>query len=232
MRRLATIVLLVAPVLLAAGLVADHEARNKATQGLTDAVVEHADGVNVDVNFEGFPFLTQVWAGRLNDVNVEADSVTTDEITAHDIRLVARGVDPSQPHQAELLEINATLPTEALDEAIRARLGPVADAVSLTRRGDGLTLHIDLPGASLQLLLGFEMSGDATIGLAVDDVLLGDVVTLPEPLRDGLAQALSAVSIDLPQVPEGLSLTVARIVDDGLRIRLEGRDVELGEYVN
>jgi len=228
MRRLATILLLIAPVVLAAGFVLDHEAKARATQELASAVTEKAAATNVVATFEGFPFLTQAWANRFNDVNVTAAEMSFGDVTAHDVRAVARGVTRTEPHHAELVEINATLPLPVIQEALRAQLEPVVSDVTVTRRGEGLILHLSVIGQELQLLLGFDMGTATGIGLVVEDVLLGDIVALPEALRQAIAGALGAVIIDLSELPAGLSLTVARVVDDGLRIRLEGQDVELG----
>lgn len=227
MRRLATLTLVLLVVLGVVGVVADRVVHARAESQVLGAVSEHvALAPGADIEIDGFPFLTQVRAGRLAEVRGSAPEIALDGVVLTAVRAAARGVSPEAPYLAETVELNADVPLRTL-RSILARELPLLDgAVEVDVVDERLRLTTRIGG--FDLAVGLEPTlRDGRIGFAVDEVLADDDVVLGGRLLAPLNDALAGLSLDIPALPEGLAPTRLDVVDDGLRLRLEGTDVAL-----
>lgn len=226
MRRLAVIVLLVAPVVLAAAFVADRVSQERTEERVLAAAAEEVQLSGAELEIFGFPFLTQVLANQLAEVRGTAESVAVDGMVLTDVRVTARGVTAREPHRAETVEVNATVPVETLHDELAGAAGTLGGAFDLRSNGSDLVLGIEVAGVELGVVLAPAVV-DGAIGLEVEDVVVGDVTVLPDGVREALSAAVSELRLTVPDLPDGLEPTVVEVLPDGVRVRLEGEDVEL-----
>lgn len=231
MRRLATLVLVLAVLLGAGAVVVDRWMVSRVEDDLLARAGEHMElAPQSEVTVDGFPFLTQVLAGRLAEVRGTAPSLTAEGFTLEDVRVAARGVQPGEPYAAETVEINAEVPIGTLRTAMDQAIDVPGAEVGLDVT-DGL-LRLALTVAGVELAVGMEptIAGDE-VALRLGEILVGESQA-PDWLVDGLDELLSDVRLDIPGLPEGLVPTRLAVTDDALQVRLEGVDVELAAWID
>lgn len=230
MRRLAT-VLLVLLVLLGAGFVVVDRLLVARTE---DRLLAEARGwadlaQGSEIEIDGFPFLTQVAAGRLAEVRGLAPALVVEGRELQDVRVAVRGVAPTEPYPAENVEINAGIPVATLRAAVTEAMGLPGDPLRLDAADGLLQLGVEVAGLRLDALVE-PVVVDGAVGLRLGEVVLGDA-QVPRDVVDLLAGALDEVRVDVPGLPAGLAPTRLAVDEDGLQVRLEGTDVELGEWL-
>lgn len=227
MRRLATLTLVLLVVLGVVGVVADRIFHARAESQVLGAVSEHvALAPGADIEIDGFPFLTQVRAGRLAEVRGSAPEIALDGVVLTAVRAAARGVSPEVPYLAETVELNADVPLRTLRSVLARELPLLDGAVEVDVVEERLRLTTRIGG--FDLAVGLEPTlVDGRIGFAVGEVLADDDVVLAGRLLEPLNDALAGLGLDIPALPEGLVPTRLDVIDDGLRLRLEGTDVAL-----
>ena len=231
MRRVATLVLVLAVLLGAGAVVVDRTMASRLEEDLLARAGERMElAPGSEVTVDGFPFLTQVLAGRLAEVRGAAPSLTVEGFTLEDVRVSGRGIEPSEPYLTENVEINAEVPIGTLRTAVDQALDVPGAQVGLDIVDRLLQLSLTVAGVELAVGLEPTIAGEA-IALRLGDILLGETQA-PAWLVDGLGDLLSDVRIDIPGLPEGLAPTRLAVVEDALQVRLEGADVELATLVD
>ncbi|PFG21057.1 LmeA family phospholipid-binding protein [Serinibacter salmoneus] len=190
----------------------------------------------------GFPFLTQLAAGELRQVNASAGSITLEGVELENVAVDASDLPIRGEVIAGSVSLAGTLPTTSLQglvtEAVQERGGLVGAAVEVTvSTGDGV---IGLEAA----ILGFGLlevdvtpraDGDV-IHLDITDVRLEgtdvDLASLPFGLGDLLLEALSDATPTISGLPPGMALTEVRVTDAGVRVRAVGSEVDLTAYTD
>lgn len=231
MRRLATLVLVLAVLLGAGAVVVDRWLVSRVEDDLLARAGEHMElAPQSEVTVDGFPFLTQVLAGRLAEVRGSAPSLTVEGFTLEDVRVAAREVQPSEPYAAQTVEINAEVPLGTLRTAMDQAIDVPGAEVGLDIT-DGL-LRLALTVGGVELAVGMEptIAGDE-VALRLGEILVGESQA-PDWLVDGLEELLSDVRLDIPGLPEGLVPTRLAMTEDALQVRLEGADVELAAWID
>ncbi len=89
-------------------------AENRAQQAIEQNLDDVVGTPTVDIG--GFPFLTQVLKGSLNEVSATIEGVTIEGIAATDVTVDATDVSTSEPYTAGAAEISATLPTGSVNK--------------------------------------------------------------------------------------------------------------------
>lgn len=233
MRRLATVILVLLVVLAAGGAVADRVIVSRTEDRLLAEArdqLELADDAEVEI--DGFPFLTQVLADRLSEVRATSSTLVLDGLELRDVRAAARGVTPDEPYPAETVEINAQIPVATLRTVLGRELGmqtPPALEVVDGRLRFGVEVADLGPSFGLSIQVDPELT-DGGIVLRLGEVEVGGT-SVPAELVGVLDDLLSDVPLEIPGLPEGLEPTRLSVGDDGVDVRLEGTDVELGAWV-
>lgn len=215
----------VAVLLLAVGFaVADLVLRTAAEHRIAGAVRD-ALGVTGEADAHvggGRPLLLQAASGRLDEVRVTADEVSLDQGVARDVVLVATGVSVSAPTTARAVTVTGTVPTAE----VRDRLAERGLDVDVAVAGDGMRASGDVLG----LPWGVTLAPRVEAGRLLVDVATADLAgvevgadALPVAVRD----ALSDLDVPIDGLPDGLELTSADVVADGLAVTITGRDVVL-----
>ncbi|QGQ18130.1 DUF2993 domain-containing protein [Cellulomonas sp. JZ18] len=219
-----TVVTLV--VVAGAAVVADRVAVGVAEDRAADVVTEQLDvSGRPEVTIHGFPFLTQLLGRSLDDVDAAADGITLEGVDATDVRVHARDVGLVAPYTVGDARVEATLPPASLERVLADRTGL---DVTLTVDGDALRASGEVLGLDLSAALVPRVE-DGTLLVDLADVALGerrlDVADLP----GGLGRAVSDVPVPVEGLPDGVVLTSAAVVPDGVRVSARGTDVVLPE---
>lgn len=237
-RRRGLRVVLVLLLLLAVVVVAaDRGAAWYAQQRLAEEAAAWATKVGAPANekpavkVEGFPFLTQVLAGRYDGVSITARDVGTGGLMASRLDVRLSTVHLALPDlvagdlskgRAERVTATAYIPLSEFATA----LGPRGVKV----RAEGNRLRIEVP---------FEIAGfKSTVASLADvevvhgrlKVRLSDLTAagseLPQSVADAVAKQLNTL-LDPPKLPYGLLLDRVVLTKDGLAATASGRNVAL-----
>ncbi|GGR38442.1 hypothetical protein GCM10015536_50180 [Streptomyces griseomycini] len=209
--------------------------RLKAAEGLASTP---------DVSIEGFPFLTQVAGGSLDEVRVGIEGYeapTGDgarKIRIDDLRADMRGVEFSGDYSSAVADSATGTATVAYDELLRAakseatQVGPgvTAEVVGLSDGGDG-KIKVEVETT----VLGAELPEPVSV-LSSVTVVDGDTVRVRAdalPAFGGVEVVESRVRriIDFEQgidgLPGGIRLDKVEAARDGVEITVKGSDVRL-----
>lgn len=210
-------------VLVGGPLLADRVARGLAEDVAADAVQQQTGATGTDVTVTGFPFLTQLIAGTLDDVRLSADALTLDGLPLTDVDVTATGVAVREPRGAEHVRVTATATTAALESLLRDRTG-----WDLVLRAEGETLVAEGQVAGLPAAVALTVAPAGTAGLTavVQSASLAGLTVDADVLPDGLAARLTRFGI-ADELPQGAAITGATVQPDGLRLTVELGDVTL-----
>ncbi|WP_152188739.1 LmeA family phospholipid-binding protein [Georgenia satyanarayanai] len=230
MRRLASVVLVLLVVLAVGGTVVDRVAVARTEDRLlAEARQELELAQDADIEIDGFPFLTQVLAGRLAEVRGTSSTLVLEGFELHDVRVALRGVAPEEPYPADHVEINAEVPAATLESALAGALELPGDPLRVDVAGGLLQLGVEVAGLDLAVVLE-PVLADGAIGLELGEVSVGGG-TVPRDLVTVVDDLLGDVRVEIPGLPEGLVPTRLEVGRDAVELRLEGSDVELGAWV-
>jgi hypothetical protein len=216
----------VAVVVLAGGVVvADRVAQATAEKRVIAAVEKNLDGVvgTPTVDLGGFPFLTQLLAGSVDDVTGTVDGVTLEGIDATDVTFDAHDVSTSEQYTVGTATIAATLPTASIEQIVADRseldIALAVDGGTLTASGKvlGLALAADV----------VPRVEDGRLLVSVDNVQFAGLTVSVDDLPGAVGDRLTDIEIPVEGLPAGLVLSDATVVADGVRVTATGTDVEL-----
>ncbi|MFF2956538.1 DUF2993 domain-containing protein [Kitasatospora sp. NPDC057965] len=189
-----------------------------------------------DVSIEGFPFLTQVVAKKLDDVRISSDALTVgegkDKVSLHAFRAELSGVEVSGNMSSATVDSGAgsALITYA---DLSGLLPPASELVPNAGRlslGGGTRLSLSYGGpGKIKASLGPFPIGDAAVHskgdtVTVDGFKLSSMASLLAGVSD---QSLAPISFTLSTLPAGLNLSSVTPQEDGLRLGFEGKGIKL-----
>jgi hypothetical protein len=214
----------VAVVLLVGGtLLADRAGHSIAEDVAADAVRSRLDAADLDVAIQGFPFLTQLARGTLDDVRLQASSATLQGLAVTDLDVTATGVAVREPRGAEHVVATGTVPTAALQELLRERTGW---DLTLTVEGETLVAGGSVAGVPVGVALAVAPAGADGLTATVTSASLAGLTVDAGVLPDALASRLTEVDVT-DQLPAGARVTGAVVQADGLHLTVELDDVAL-----
>ena len=219
--------------LLLVGLVvgADRVGEEIAEDQVARVVAERAGLAGApDLEFGGFPFLTQVVSGRYEDVRVSLTGADLGQPEGARVDVSLRGV---QVALSDVLSGSVQeVPVEGVDGTVTLPYGLLADVLgpgtTVTRDGEGLRVQrtVEVAGLSLPLTARGTLTLDGdTVVVDVGEVS-GAGVDVPALLVEQVSDALD-VQYRIPPLPLGLQVTGVEPADDGARVRVEAVDTVL-----
>ncbi|WP_415938058.1 DUF2993 domain-containing protein [Streptomyces sp. 039-1] len=224
-------------------VIADRVAVNFAEDQAADRIKSTEGLANTpDVSIEGFPFLTQVVGGELDDVKIgikdyqastgtSAGTVRIDDLRA-EMHGVAFSGDFSSATAARATG-TATIAYDELLKAARSEPGDVAPGLTaritgLSDGGDGkikVTLSSKLLGRDLppvSVLSSVTVSGD-TVKVHADSLpKIGGIQLVEGPIR-----SVTDFEQKIQKLPGGIKLDKVEAAPDGVDITVKGSDVSL-----
>jgi len=176
-----------------------------------------------DVTIGGFPFLTQLLAGKLSDITVHVDGLTFDGVAVTDVDVDAVGVTTAEPYRLDRAVLTATLPVAALQQLIAAE--SELD-LKLSLDGDQLKAATKLLGLSLIATLVPRVAADG-IRVDVEAVTVGGLAIATADLPSAISAQLTDVAVPISGLPAGVAVTGVAVRDGGVRITATGTGVVL-----
>ena len=211
--------LVVVGVVVVGAVVADGAMRTRTEASLARTVMAELPGTDPTVSIGGTPFLLQVLAGRLDDVEVTAPEATLDGLELEDVVVQLDGVSTARPTTAE----RATLTASLQPAALQAVLGLDAE---LSIDDGHLVATLLLLGIPVDVALEPHAAGRA-ITVDVVSLSLGGAQLDVEDLPGALADQLTGLSVPVESLPDGIELTEVGVAADGVHIVAVGTDVVL-----
>jgi hypothetical protein len=203
----------------------DRWAHGRAEDRFAEAVRTGVEGVTGEpaVHIAGFPFLTQLVSGSLDDVTIDVDSAAFSGVDLQDVDVRAHGVTTSEPYRAQRAVVHGSLSTAALEGMVAERTD--AD-VDLAVDDGRLTATVEVMRGDVTAELVPAAQGGA-IAVDVVRVTLGGAVIDVEDLPRAVETWLQDLTVPVEGLPEGLGLTDVVVQDDGVRVTATGTDVVL-----
>lgn len=212
-------------VLVGGALLADRVTHSIAQDVAADAVRSKLSASDLDVSIEGFPFLTQVLGGTLDDVRMTAPTATVQGLSVVDLDVTATGVAVQEPRGAEHVVATATVPTAALESLLRERTGW---DLTLTVDGETLVAGGAAAGVPASVALTVAPAGAEGLTAAVTSASLAGLSIDASLLPDGLASRFTEFDV-ADQMPAGAQITGATVEADGLHLVVELDDVTVDQ---
>lgn len=212
-------------VLGAGAVVGDRLAAARAQEVVSDAIVENLEDVQgtPQVEIEGFPFLTQLVAGSLDELTGHVDGATIGGIAMTDVDVLAHGASTSEPYTVDDATVTATIPSSSVQELLAER---TQLDVTVEVDGDTLRMSGDVLGIELSAALAPRVESGRLL-VDVEDLQLGGVTIDVDQLPAAAGERLTDLEVPVEELPDGLELTQAVVVPDGVRITAAGTDVTL-----
>ncbi|MGY4644567.1 LmeA family phospholipid-binding protein [Cellulomonas sp. URHB0016] len=217
---------LIVLVVLGAGVVvADRVAAAEAENRAVETIDLNLDGVQgtPDVTIGGFPFLTQLLRGSLEEVSGHVDGMTLEGIDAVDVQVEAQDVSTTEPYTVGSGSIAATLPTASIEQVVADRTDL---DVQVAVEGDALTASGQVLGLKLSATLTPRVE-DGRLLVDVGGLRLAGLTITVDDLPSSVRSRLTDLEVPVSGLPEGLVLSKATVVADGVRITAIGTDVTL-----
>jgi hypothetical protein len=187
------------------------------------------------VHIEGFPFITQVVAGRYDDVRVDVKGLVKAQLTISDLQVHAEGVqvafaDAVAGRVSEVPVARGTIRATIAFSSIDAAFASYGSGLVMLRTSSAGAGRVRLDGA-LTLPGGpYRVSGVADVALNG-----GRLKVTPAPDLFGLlpaavrsqAQQLLTPALPLPTLPFGVRLESAEVRSDGIVLTARAKGIVL-----
>lgn len=196
----------------------------RGTAEALSAAVDDSEGVDVDIR--GFPFLTQLAAGTLDDVQVRADRLTLNGFTVVDAEATATDVHIRDDQRAEHVSVTGTLTTEQIAETLRERTGW---DIGLTSQDGALTASTTILGVPAALTLTVTAAGADGLAVTVAGVTLGGIAVDTGALPADLIASIVDLTSLTDRLPATAAITDVTVTDAGLRATITATDVTLDD---
>ena len=177
------------------------------------------------VDIKGFPFLTQLLGGTLDEVTATAAGATLEGISVTDVAVDATKVNVRPPAgqqpSAGHATIAATIPTASLEKVVKDKTG-----LTVQLAVDGTTVKASGNVLGLPLTLGLVPT--VTNGKLLVDaqgLTLGGREITAQSLPSALRERITGIEVPVEGLPAGLDLSRADVVPTGLRITADGTNV-------
>jgi hypothetical protein len=227
-RALLVVLLLLGGLVLAADRIAEEVAEDQVARVVADrAGLAGAP----DLEFAGFPFLTQAVAGRYEDVRVSLTGSDLGQPAGARADVALRGVRVAL---SDVLSGSVQqVPVERVDGTVTVTYDLLSDELgpdtTLSRDGDGLRVGttVEIGGQAVPLTATGTVSLDGdTLVVDVDGATTAGV-DAPGFFVDQVSDALD-LCYGIPALPFGLQVTGVTTGEDGVRIAVEATDAVLG----
>ncbi|MEV3860611.1 DUF2993 domain-containing protein [Streptomyces sp. NPDC050095] len=243
LRILLIIVVIVGGLFVIADRVAVNFAEGKAADKL-----KSSEGLasTPDVSIKGFPFLTQVVGGSLDDVEIgikdyEAKS-GGESVHIADLKAEMHGVEFNSSYSSATADsatgtaliTYAELLKSAKSEPVELPLGATGKVIGLSDGGNGkikVAVEVSRGGVKLPepmyVTSTITVKGD-TINAHADSIPKSlKVLGVSVPLPEGTARNVTDFSQKIDDLPAGIKLDKVEAVEDGVEITVKGSNLDL-----
>ena len=207
-----TITAIVVVVLLILLVVADRVAAGIAENEVANQIKSQGFPVKPKVTITGFPFLTQLAARDFHQMNISANNVTEGPLEIASVNATLHGVHINSGFNgATVDQLNGTA---LVTFAGLSQAGGIGDGITLSNGGNGdVKATIDLGFVSGTALAQVSRTGPHQISVRV--ISAGGIpLSLLGPLQN--------FSINMPELPAGMTIQTVSVTGQGLLISIAG----------
>jgi len=207
-----TITAIVVVVLLILLVVADRVAAGIAENEVANQIKSQGFPVKPKVTITGFPFLTQLAARDFHQMNISANNVTEGPLEIASVNATLHGVHINSGFNgATVDQLNGTA---LVTFAGLSQAGGIGDGITLSNGGNGdVKATIDLGFVSGTALAQVSRTGPHQISVRV--ISAGGIpLSLLGPLQN--------FSINMPELPAGMTIQTVSVTGQGLLITIAG----------
>jgi hypothetical protein len=210
---------IVLTVIIGGATVADGLARSIAQDQVAAEIDQALPGIqgSPEVTIGGFPFLTQVAAGRLTTVEITADQATVEGLRLEDVVVVLDGVTTRQPFVAERGTMTALVRAEEIGRTM---------SLDLSMRDGELVASMSVLGLPLDVRFEARPAG-RDVEVDVTGFVLAGASVDAEGLPAALTAQLQGLAFPVPGLPQGMALTAVTATAEGLVLTAQGSDLPL-----
>jgi hypothetical protein len=214
-------------------VIADRVAKAVAENDIANQIKSGDSQINPSVNIPGFPFLTQIIARDINEIDISASNVPAGPITITSVNAVAKGV-----------HINGSFnggKVDSITATVFVGFGSVSSALSSQGQGIvGLTLASAGPD-KIKATVNF--AGVASLSETGTVTMKGNQVAITFPpgggSGGGIAGAISSalgsgdslpnLSFTIPKLPAGLQVASFNVTSQGIVVNAVAHNTTLSE---
>jgi len=215
-------------------VIADRVAKAVAENDIANQIKSADSQINPSVNIPGFPFLTQIVAHDINQIDISASNIPAGPISITSVSAVAKGV-----------HINGSFnggKVDSVTATVFVGFGSVSSALSAQGQGiAGLTLSSAGPD---KIKASVTFAGVAAISETGTVTMKGNQVTITFPPGGasgggGIAGAISSalgsgdslpnLSFTIPKLPAGLQVASLNVTSQGIIVNAVAHNTTLSE---
>ncbi|MFJ6086574.1 DUF2993 domain-containing protein [Streptomyces sp. NPDC092369] len=197
-----------------------------------------------DVSIKGFPFLTQVASGELDDVEIGIKDYDADTgnsagdgprtIRIDDLKAQMKGVDFSGDYSSATATNAAGTATIAYDELLKAAkseptqvfTGVTAQVIGLSDGGNG-KIKVDVKVSALGQSQTYPVLSTVTVAGDTVKVHADNLPKLVVDLADSRMRSITDFQQTIDQLPGGIKLDSVQAAKSGVEIAVKGSNVKL-----
>ncbi|MDN3028776.1 DUF2993 domain-containing protein [Streptomyces sp. S.PB5] len=239
--RALRILLIIAVILGGLFVIADRIAVNLAEDEVADKLRTTENLASTpDVSIKGFPFLTQVASGELDDTEVvikdyeAATGTDNGRIRIDDIRANFRGVAFSGDYSSATAATATGTATIAYDELLKAAKseptqifpGVTAQIVGLADGGNG-KIKANLKITALGRSTTYPVLSTVTVDGDTVKVHADNLPNLVVEVAEGQVRSITDFEQKIDDLPGGVQLDKVEAAENGVEVGVKGSNVEL-----
>lgn len=217
---------LVLLLVLGAGYGLDRWTAHRTESSIADELASATQGQNVRADVSGLLFLPQVAGGSLDQIEVQADSLTLQDVQITDVTATAHQVSVDEPRTAGRLSVTGTLPVESLQKLL-SRSDAVPEGLQLSVTDGHVAAQADVFGTEVAATADPTVH-DGEIQLRPRTLKFGgsemDLDDLPNSVQD----LLDELTVPVDALPERVAPAAISVRQEGIRLTVTGNNVPLG----
>jgi hypothetical protein len=211
-------------------VIADRVSKAVAENDIANQIKSGDSQINPSVNIAGFPFLTQVIAHDINQINISASNVPAGPVTITSVNAVAKGVHVNGSFNGGKVD--------SITATVFVGFGSVSSALTSQSQGIvGLTLASAGPD-KIKATVNF--AGVASFSETGTVTMKGNQVTVTFPPGGsgggiagaissalGAGDSLSNLSFTIPKLPAGLQVASFNVTTQGIMVNAVAHNTTL-----
>jgi hypothetical protein len=175
----------------------------------------------------GFPFVTQLMAGRLGHVTGSAHTATLGQVSVSDVSVDAYGVQTTPPYTIDHGVAWGNVSMETLTGLINDHSSV---KVTVTAHDGMLTIQTSLLGLIASVDVVPRVVARDSVGIDAVSAHLGSQAINVRELPLGIGDAVQSLRVGF-HLPDRVSVDAVTVLDGSLRIQISGQGIIPGELV-
>lgn len=208
-------------VLLALVTIGDRVANAVAENTIANQMVKNGFPVKPSVTIEGFPFLTQVIAHDIHQIDISATNVPAGPVTITSVKGTLTGV-----------HLNSSFNGGTVDHIVATVFISFSSLASAGGGGvgTGITMTADGPG-QVKITAGIGPVSDTEVAKVTQtgpNEISVQIENSGSPIS-GLLQSFGSFSFNIPKLPAGLKVTKVAVTQQGIVVSASAAHTQLSE---